>query len=303
VKEKFGWEDLYYYDLMYVAFNFFKVDERLFPAAKMEAALADMFESLGLEPKKMGIDFELKSIPFGGYCTAFSKDKIKLIVNKRDGFSAFLTGTHHALYDHFSSDEYPELYRMKSVVGHEGMAELFQAVSVQEEFLRKNFAVGEDVCQQIQEMNNLFDVIIILYNYMLSLIEFRMYENPEQDFQALSNECYHEVFGLKGEGPHPAKEMFFVSFPVYIQDYIFACGIRDMIHEHFGIRGMYGQAEIFEKLKEVYMHPSERYTWLEKVETLCGKKFSFEYLEKHLCKRKEPSIDICSTGKGGYRGW
>lgn len=302
VKEKFGWEDLYYYDLMYIAFNFFKVDESLFPAAKMEVALEDMFESIGLEPKELGIDVELKSIPYGGYCTAFSKDKIKLIVNKRDGFSAFLTGTHeagHALYDHFSSDVYPELYRMKSVIGHEGMAELFQAVSVQKEFLKKNFEVGEDVCQQIQEMNNLFDVIIILYNYMLSLIEFRMYENPQQDFQALSNACYHEVFGLKGEGPHPGKETFFVSFPVYIQDYIFACGIRDMIHEHFGIRGMYGQTEIFEKVKEVYMNPSERYTWLEKVETLCDGKFSFEYLEKHLSKGSEKSIDICSTVKRG----
>lgn len=84
---------------------------------------------------------------------------------------------------------------------------------------------------------------------------------------------------------NPAMDILFIMYPVYVQDYIYADGVRDMIRHAFGVKGLYGHRDVFEAIRNVFMEPSESKTWQEKVEDLCGEPFTFRYFEQFLANK------------------
>ncbi|MFD1739221.1 M3 family metallopeptidase [Bacillus salitolerans] len=285
IKKKFGVEALQYYDIYYTAFNFHHIKSKAFSAERMDDVLIDSIKSLGISLQQIPVSIECLEIPYGGFCTNINPKEIKLVVGKRDSISAFVSGIHelgHAIDGCYGSYQYPELYRFHSSIAAETIAELFQTIASDKEFLQQNFHLQDDDYAQIVETNKLMNLLMVKMNYYHSLVEYNMYKNPDQRFKDMASECYEWVFGFRGETFHPASEMFYVEYPVFFQDYNFALASRDMIRHKYKVQSLYNEKEVFEKLLETFIVPNQLFSWKQRVEKMCGKPHTFEYLAKSL---------------------
>ncbi|WP_456274596.1 hypothetical protein [Bacillus sp. AK031] len=285
IKEKFSWETINHYDHYFSIFQFNEIDPSIFSSVSIHSVMQDILEGIGISAKSVPFKLETLEIPYGGFCINISPQEIKLVVNKRQSYSVYLSGIHemgHAVDGHYSSFEYPELYRFYSSIAAEGVAELFQTIVADEEFLQKNFNIDQTIVGQMQEINKVTEMKMVRINHYYALVEYKMYANPEGDFQEMADDCYLRVFGEEGEAFHPASEMFYVENPAFFQDYNYALAIRDMIRKRYGIISPYNQAEFFQKLLASFIHPNQQYTWQERVRMLCGADFTFECLAETL---------------------
>ncbi|MEI5908682.1 hypothetical protein WAK64_16665 [Bacillus spongiae] len=294
IKEKFGWEALQYYDLYFTAFNFHQIQSEEFTAERMYDVLKDVLNSLDISIEQIPVTIQSLEIPYGGFCTNINPEEIKVVVGKRDSFSAFVTGIHemgHAIDGYYSSYQFPELYRFHSSIAAESIAELFQTISYDKEFLKNNFKLQEEDYAQIEGANQLMNLLMVKMNYYHSLVEYKMYLNPEQNFQELANKCYEDVFGYQGDTFHPASEMFYIEYPIFFQDYNFALASRDMIRQYFHIESLYKETEVFEKLLEILIKPNQLFSWKQRVEKVCDRQHTFGYLAKSLSKIESETSD------------
>ncbi|WLR44145.1 hypothetical protein LC087_08705 [Bacillus carboniphilus] len=221
-----------------------------------------------------------------------SPDDTRLVINKRDSYSAFLTGVHelgHAIDGHLGSYEYPELYRFYSSIAAEGIAELFQTIPTDPTFLKKSFTVSEETLSHIQELEQLTSLNMVKINYYYSLVEYELYKDPDEDFHEIASKCYKQVFGYNGEVFHPASELFYIELPVFFQDYNYALATREMIRHKYKLNSLYNQEDVFNEIEEKYIKPCQLLTWSERVKQLCGEEHTFKYLAKRVNKTIESS--------------
>jgi oligoendopeptidase F len=278
---KFGWDKIHHYDQYFSAFHFNTIQSPAFTSNRMEEVLSDIVNSLGISMDQIPVKIECMEIPYGGFCMNINPNDLRLIVNKRDSYSVFLSGIHelgHVLDGHFSSYRYPELYRFYSSIAAEAIAELFQTIITDRDFLKKNFEIQDDVLTQITEINQLTDITMLKMNYFHSLVEFELYNAPERSMQDIADESYQCVFGYEGEAFHPASEMFYIENPAFFQDYNYALAIRDMIREKFQVTSLYKEPNLFKKLVNTFIKPNQQYSWNQRLEKLCGEPHSFAYL-------------------------
>ncbi|MBM7571927.1 M3 family metallopeptidase [Aquibacillus albus] len=287
--DKFGWEKIHLYDQYFSMFNFNRIQSNAFTSNRMKEVLSDIVNSLGIPMHQLPMKIESMEIPYGGFCININPNDLRLVVNKRDSYSVFLSGIHemgHALDGHFSSYKYPELYRFYSSIAAEAIAELFQTIITERDFLKNNFNIPDEVYSQIIEINHLTDIKMFKMNYYYSIVEFELYNHPERSFQEIANECYLHVFGYEGEAFHPASEMFYIENPAFFQDYNYALAIRDMIREKFAVTSLYKKTNLFQELIKKFIGPNQLYSWNQRVERLCGEPHTFTYLAKKLAKGK-----------------
>jgi oligoendopeptidase F len=285
IKEKFGWEKVHYYDQYFSTFHFNEIQNHSFSSKRMKEVLADVAGSLGIRIEQIPVSIESLEIPYGGFCINIHPTNIKLVTNKRDSYSAFLSGIHelgHAIDGCYSSYQYPELYRFYSSIAAESVAEIFQTIVTDKAFLMKNFNLGEEDYIQIAETNQLTDLNMVKINYYHSLVEYELYKMPDRSFQEIANDCYKRVFGIEGDTFHPASEMFYIENPAFFQDYNFALAIRDMIRNKFNIHTLYGEKEVFNQILKHFIEPNQLYSWQERLEMLCGERHTFLYLKQTL---------------------
>jgi oligoendopeptidase F len=289
IMEKFGWEKTHLYDQYFSTFNFNNLQSDSFTSDRMKEVLGNVVNSLGVAMDQLPLKVESIEIPYGGFCININPNDLLLVVNKRNSYSVFLSGLHelgHALDGHFSSYQYPELYRFYSSIAAEAIAELFQTIITDRDFLKNNFDIQDEVYFQIKEINDLTDIKMIKMNYYYSIVEFELYNNPERSFQEIANECYLRVFGYEGETFHPGSEMFYIENPAFFQDYNYALAIREMIRKKFGVTSLYKKTDLFQELIKKFIEPNQLYSWNQRVERLCGEPHTFEYLAKKLAKVK-----------------
>ncbi|RNB86518.1 hypothetical protein EDM59_10040 [Brevibacillus nitrificans] len=284
-KEKFGWEDVRYHDLLFGALNYYDLPAEAFPSEKINEVLALTCASFGVELSSTPIQVTLCDLPYGGMMNAISPTDIRIAVRKRDGYGAYKIALHemgHALYEHFSSQQPPELFRFKDLIGHEAMAEIFMTISAQPKWLQDVFHVEDSVIKQTQEYDHLFFLMVTKYYFYQSLLEHAIYENPEADFQELSDKWAEEAFGVKGRAMSPSVDVLYLAYPVYTHSYIFADGIRDMLRKAFRVDGLYGNQHVFDAIRQSFMEPSESEPWQEKLQALCKEPFTFQYFADYL---------------------
>jgi oligoendopeptidase F len=285
IKEKFGWEEMHFYDQYFTTFNFYRIQGSIFSSDRLKEVLTDAVSGLGVQLQSIPVTIETLEIPYGGFAININPNDLKLVVNKRDAYSVFLSGIHeigHTLDGHYGSFEYPELYRFYSSIAAESIAELVQTIITDEEFLKSNFELTDEVLAQIKEMNTLTDIKMVQINYYYSLVEYELYKNPERSFQDIADECYKIVFRYEGETIHPGSEMFYIENPAFFQDYNFALAIRDMIRGKFKIKSLYKNQEVYRELLEKYIEPNQLYSWQERVKRICDEDFTFSYLGETL---------------------
>ncbi|MBY0099487.1 M3 family metallopeptidase [Mesobacillus maritimus] len=285
INEKFGWEQMYFYDQYFTTFNFHRFQGSNFSSERLKEVLSDAVRSIGVQLQSIPVTIETLEIPYGGFAININPNDLKLVVNKRDAYSLFLSGIHemgHILDGHYGSFEYPELYRFYSSIAAESFAELFQTIVTEEEFLKRNFELTAEVLSQIKEVNMLTDFKMVQINHYYSLVEYELYKNPERSFQEIADECYKVVFGYEGETIHPGSEMFYIENPAFFQDYNFALAIRDMIRGKFKIKSLYKNREVFRELLEKYIEPNQLYSWQDRVRRICDEDFTFSYLAETL---------------------
>ncbi len=281
INAKFGWEKTNFYDQYYTTFNFHRVPGHLFSSERIKEALGDAASSIGVPLQNLPLTIEVMEIPYGGFAVNIHPENLKLVVNKRDAYSVFLSGIHelgHALDGYYASYKYPELYRFYSSIAAESIAELVQTIVTDPDFLRANFELDDEALKQIKEVNVLTDLKMVQINYYYSLVEYELYKDPERSFQVIADECYRDVFGYEGETFHPGSEMFYIENPAFFQDYNYALAIRDMIRAKYKIHTVYNERDVFGRFMEHFIVPNQLFSWQERVKRVCGEDFTFSYL-------------------------
>ncbi|RSK27190.1 hypothetical protein EJF36_10035 [Bacillus sp. HMF5848] len=285
INEKFGWEKINFYDQYFSTFNFHRIPDNIFSSERVKEVLCDAASGLGIQLQSIPVKIESLEIPYGGFAININPNDLRLVVNKRDAYSVFLSGIHelgHIMDGYYGSFKYPELYRFYSSIAAESIAELFQTIVSDEEFLTKNFDLTDEVLLQIKELNTLTDLKMVQINYYYSLVEYELYKNPDRSFQKIADECYKVVFGYEGETFHPGSEMFYIENPAFFQDYNFALAIRDMIRGKFCVKSLYKNQEVFHELLKKYIEPNQLYCWKDRVKQICDEDFTFSYLTERL---------------------
>lgn len=285
VKAKFEWDTIHQYDQYYSTFNYHQIPSTIFSNSRLTDVLKEVLQSLDISIKEIPVSIESFDIPYGGFCININPNQIKLVVNKSTSYSGLISAVHelgHAVDGYYGSFKYPELYRFFSSIAAEGIAELFQTIASDKEFLVTNYSFDEDIINTINEIPSLLDSSMVKINHYYSVVEYELYKNPEKNFQEIANHSYQQVFGYKGETFHPASEMFYVENPAFFQDYNYALAIRDMIRYKFDIKSMYGEKDVFKELLEKFIIPNQLFTWQERVESLCGEPLTFKYVAKNI---------------------
>ncbi|KAA0549918.1 M3 family oligoendopeptidase [Bacillus sp. BGMRC 2118] len=288
IKEKFNWEKIHHYDQYFSTFHFHSINNDIFQTTRLEEILDDIVQGLGITIKDLPVTIEQLEIPYGGFCVNINPNDLRLVVNKRKSYSLFLSGIHemgHVVDGHYSSYRYPELYRFHSSIAAEAIAELFQTIMTDQDFLKNNFHIEDEVYTQIKDIHELTDLKLVKINYFYSLVEYNLYNDPEKSFQELADECYVQVYGYEAETFHPASEMFYIENPVFFQDYNFALAIREMVRDKFNIENLYREENVFQELIQTIIEPNQLYSWRERVQLLCGEPHTFKYLAKNIQKR------------------
>ncbi len=296
-----GWDEICFYDLLYLILNSNDLNPKASIQENIIPTINDSILHWGYQPEDISVKFEMVSIPFGGFCLPISPKDIRVVLNPRENWSLYATAFHefgHALYSYFASDEYFEMYQFIDIISTEAIAEVFCTISRQKEWFLQNFDISEEKAEEFIELQRWCALSIMKIYFYLSLVEHEIYEDPDVDVEKLAVEMYQLVFGKYEKIYHPFAEMVFITHPVYMQSYIYADGIKEMFKSKLGFEGMYGEKEIFERLREEYLKPGEMLTWQEKVKNICGEDFSFKYFVDYLTtfqKGKSPT----SIGGGG----
>lgn len=285
IKERFGWEEIYSSDWLFAGSNFSNINQELFTPTKITEALSEATRKFGIDYKLLPIDVKVAKLPFGGACMSISPEDIRVVVNERTGNTVYFTAFHefgHALFNTFASKQNFELDEFKSIIAHEAMAEMMATISSQEKWLKDFWNLTDEEINEIVGSQQLFELVLMRLYYYYSLVEEAIYKNPNCDYKRVADDLYQVVFGGEDVGYHPATELLFISHPVYVQDYIYADGIRDMLLHTLDINGMYEENEAFSIIKQKFMEPGERYSWDEKVEQICNEPFTFSYYGRYL---------------------
>lgn len=287
IKQKFNWEKIHHFDQYYSTFNFTTIENDAFKSERIEEVLGEVIHGIGISLEDLPVTIERLEIPYGGFCINIHPSDLRLVVNNRDSYSVFLSGLHemgHVLDGYYSSYLYPELYRFYSSIAAEAVAESFQTIITDYDFIKSNFQIEDEVYSQIQEINHLTDIKLLTINYYYSLVEFELYKDPSKPFQKIADECYVKVFGYAADTFHPASEMFYIENPAFFQDYNYAIAIRDMIREKYSITSLYKNIDVFQDIIRTFIKPNQLYSWNERVEMLCGEPHTFKYLSNRLLR-------------------
>ncbi|MFS0864037.1 hypothetical protein [Fredinandcohnia sp. 179-A 10B2 NHS] len=285
IKERFGWEEIYSSDWLFAGSNFSNINQELFTSTKIIEALSCVTKKFGLDYKSLPIDVKVAKLPFGGACMAISPDDIRVVINERTGNTVYFTAFHefgHALFNALASKQNFEFDEFKSIIAHEAMAEVMATISSQEKWLKDFWNLSDEEINEIVGSQQLFELVLMRLYYYYSLVEEALYKNPNCDYKKVADDLYQFVFGGEDIGYHPATELLFISHPIYVQDYIYADGIRDMLLHTLDIDGMYEENEAFSIIKQKFMEPGEMYSWDEKVEQICNEPFTFSYYGHYL---------------------
>lgn len=251
-------------------------------------------ENIGIDYQSLPARFVVEDIPFGGNGLAIHiPDDFRAVLKPGMPITVWLHELGHGLQAMFNKTESPILKGYEWCLGNaspafaEGMAELTAKLSLQPEWILKYTSKNNnDLAVRKSEMEKYFPVYI---RFMLVRVmtEIEIYQNLDADPTEVRNELFTKYIHCQ---PPPDKVDFtsggmFVSYPVYLQNYLLAEIISWQIHNT--LREKFGDDYIFNKeivtyLKENLWAAGEAFDWQEKLSLATGNKLNVKaYLEAH----------------------
>ena len=250
------------------------VDPSYFPKDGIKPAVASWAKTMGVDMEELGIEMVFVDIPYNGLCMGIKKGMTKILGNPQDGFAYYKTMFHelgHALHGALNEVETPMLKR-DSGIFTEGLAEVFGYVAATKEWLSTR-NLPEEITQAA-----IASAIGPTFHYIRQrsawcLFEYALYANPDADPNELMAKWESQVLGCAYDGtPRWASNAWFISYPVYWQNYVLADVMASQIHHDLQKRfgSLAEKREAFDFVIAQYIAPGAITSWLWKIEDVTG---------------------------------
>lgn len=277
ISDKLKTDKIYPWDMSY--FGELKTGQSLDEYFKKDNILPSfekMINGYSLSLKNLPIEIKYYDIPYGGLCFAFNNGKdIKILANPNDGHKWYKTLYHelgHALHHYYSSDLSFLVANGDPSFFVEGLACIIQNITYERAWL-KQMNIPDNLINDFLYNQFLSKIIYLRSLVQSSLFELSLYENPSGDLNKIYFEHATKISKISlPEEPIWASSSFYVSYPIYIQNYILADIIADQTCGF--LKGKYGsmmQKEAFDCLNEKYYKVGALLSWNEKIKNLTGK--------------------------------
>jgi len=245
-----------------------------FPKAGIKDAVSAWAKKMGIDMDVRGIEMVFVDIPYNGLCMGIRKGTTKILGNPQDGFGYYKTMFHelgHALHGEMNDVSTLMLKRDSGIFG-EGLAEVFGYVASSPDWLATR-KLPEEVMATASKA-----LLGPMFHYLRQrtaycLFEYALYSNLDADPDALMAEWESRVLGCSYDAsPRWAANAWFISNPVYWQNYVLADVVASQIHRHLNkaFGPLAASKAAFDFVISHYIAPGAVTSWLEKIESATG---------------------------------
>ena len=250
-----------------------RLSDKSFPKEGIMPAVKEVFGGMGFGIDDLGIDVKFHDIPFGGLCFGIRvPDDVRILANPRNGHSYYATLFHefgHAVYDKLIEQEHYAARHDTSSCFTEGIAVFFSRFVDDREWLagRKGLSA-----QQVDDyLNRCAYSLMLRVRSLISraLLEYHIYENPDQDIGGLWSQLVYKFVKAKAEPSEIwAASPFHVSHPVYLQNYVLAEMIAQQLYDYLShhYATLLGNRVVSKFMIRNFFAPGGTVAWRDKVE-------------------------------------
>ncbi len=287
--EKLGIEKIDPWDIQYILEQLGGVDKKYFPKNKLNDSLNQWANHMDFQLEDYGIESVFYDIPYNGLTMGLDRETIKILCNPDDGYTYYRTHFHelgHALHSALKEvDSY--ILRRESSIFTEGIAEIFGYITNNLSWLTDFYGLDEEVA-----IKTLKGAIGPKYHYIRQrtaycLFEYKAYENLDQDMDKLMAEIESNVLKCTYNiSPRWASNGWYVSYPVYWQNYVLADFVASQVHHHLeeNIGSLVNEKEAFDYVIDNYISKGALIPWLKKVENGTSEKLNSKAIISDLTK-------------------
>jgi oligoendopeptidase F len=236
-----------------------------------------------------GIEPVFYDIPYNGLTMGLDRETIKILCNPDDGYTYYRTHFHelgHALHSALKEvDSY--ILRRESSIFTEGIAEIFGYITSDIKWLTEFYGLDDQLA-----IKTLQGAIGPKYHYIRQrtaycLFEYKAYENLDQDMDKLMANIEAETLKCTyDETQRWASNGWYVSYPVYWQNYVLADFVASQVHHHLeeNIGSLVSDKEAYNYVIKKYISQGALVPWLDKIKLGTQEKLNSKAIIEDLTK-------------------
>jgi peptidyl-dipeptidase A len=291
-----GQGEWYPWDVAFAREQVGRFPERPFPGRSMVDTIKSALRRWGFPARRLEFRVVRHDLPFAGLTIVpTTPTDVRVLVHPKGGWTYYHVLFHefgHAL--HYGSVGQPTHLLRSMDLGfagfHEGIAGLFEEISVNREWLCDRPGVSPEAVQEFREARGDESLLGTASRAGGVRLELDMYRHPDRDW----SETFHQVSQrMYGFGDHPTQSTargFFVSHPVYAQSYFLSILFRKQV-----LRSMlkavgpptWPNRHVARWLTDRWFRWGGRYDWIERVREVTGEPFGAGAFRESVL-RKEP---------------
>ena len=257
--------------------------------SEKEILMRRILSGIGIDLEKLAIDFKVTKLPpgIGGFGNCVSiPDDFRVVVMKDLSFRYWLHEIGHGLNWMNVKQTYPVLKGYEWCKGNlcdlysEAMAETIERFSE-----APNWLIEAGVPQQQQDsLRNVAETVfpvVVRWKLINLMFEIEMYKHPDESPMQIMNVLWEKYLQINNMYTRPLNlvQLAYISYPVYIQNYLFANILSWQIHSY--LRKTYGDnytnnSETTKYFINNLWSPGELFDWQTKLQKATGSKLDVE---------------------------
>jgi len=260
------------------------------PEEKMSVLMEKAIENIGIDFDALNLHLVEQNLPggVGGQSVAIRiPTNFRIVV--RDELSLYdrMHELGHGLHCTFTITKYPVLKGYEWCIGNdcgaysEGIAETIAKFVCNGAWQREYTDLsGEDLATQ-EDIVTAYLPVYLRFLLARSMIEIELYKDPEQNYLELWERVHKKYLFLdKPIGrSEPFTNIIYVSYPIYVQNYLIAEIMSWQIHRV--LQDRYGANYVFDKkvgeyLKDGFCAEGEFYPWKTRLKRATGKELDVD---------------------------
>ncbi len=255
---------------------------------KQMDVMKETLANIGFEFDKLPIRFVEKEIPYGGNALAINiPNDMRIILNVGMPLSVWMHELGHGLHGVHTTIQSPILKGYEWNLGGqcpafgEGMAEVSAGFIGNKEWQIKYTGLSEEEISERFEQLKKYIPGYLRYFFTAVMFEIEFYKNPDQDPKKLRDKINKDLLQIDtSDMPFSlSNNIMYVSYPVYMQNYIFAEIIAFQVHQtleqKFGNNYMFNKKVGSWLVENMYADGELRF-WKNKLKNATGKELDVE---------------------------
>jgi len=279
-------------DLAYLFENYLpNLPNEKFPKDTLIDALKNGYRSIGVELDKLPIQTVIQDIPAGGFCFTFDPGKdIRILANPRDGWMWYQILFHefgHAVQGSFAKGDGHYLVALSDPgFFWEGIAVTFEKLALRESFIEK-FVPDLSLINEFTDGVNKRILYRVRRLAADALFEYSVYLEPAsyEELVERKADMVRKYFLVEPalEKPTWTHDIFHITHPIYIQNYVLAEMMARHILDSSDTLGEDPWSDKFaRRIIDELLVPGGMVRWDEKIRNFTGKPLSADALVRSI---------------------